>query len=266
MSSLLEALNRIERRLVSLENSPSMGQQRSASTGDFKALTGNPLKTFQEAFLQGDITTITNLLPRLERLMPPGNFVAVASVVAMQGETIGSSALLRTIQNHFDKLDANELKAAITALVQFHVARSTEAEGASDIEPLVTKILASEKLSNEDIAYVYNQLGMIYHGADKYEEALRVIEEAIKHNPSEGSYHFNISIIYEKLKIQSKAVEHAKKSLELKQGQEDADHLSHAVELFFKADLHEDANKALKRLEAVDPSRASFIRATLRNS
>lgn len=259
MSSLLEALNRIERRLVSLESGSGSSSSRVSPSGDFSTLTDNPLKAFQDAFLKGDIATIINLLPRLERLMPPGNFIMAAGILAIQGEPSGGAAVLRTLQNAFDRLDSGEIKAGTTSLVQYHVARSTEAEGAIDIEPIVQRALGSGKLSNEDIAYLSNQLGIMYHGADKYEDALRLTEDAIKHNPTEGSYHFNISIIYEKLSLIAKAIEHAKKSLELKP-EGDSDHLVHAIELFTAHGLNDEAAAALRRLESIDLNRAAFMR------
>ncbi|MCY4028764.1 MAG: tetratricopeptide repeat protein [Acidobacteria bacterium] len=258
MSSIAEALTRIERRLANIETARrSMTPSRLTAV---KSLFQNPLKAMQEAMIQGDLSMLVDLLPRLESTtgVESEAVIQTATIVALNGLPDGADVLRRALAGTA-KLSPRMCTAAVSGLVQYYVARSEEREGCELVKSIVEKNLADRSdLEKTDRAFLHNQLSILQHGAGEYADGLASLEKALKLSPDDRAYWHNISIIYERLALPEKACDAALRSIaDLKSP--DVDHLAHAYEVLNKANRTTEASEALKILEEIDPARAAIV-------
>ena len=256
ISAIAEMLNRIERRIANLE-----AVRQSPQTDSSTSLLTNPLRAMQKAIVHGDLTTLVELLPRLENTLGINHdaVIQTAAVVAINGIAVGASALKRILGGMHAKLKPHPFIAAVSGMVQYYVAKDEEKEGFYFLNPVVRQYLEErEDLDDSKRAYLYNQLSMLQHGAGDYNGSLASLLKALKLAPEERSYWYNVSVTYESLERVSESCDAAKKSIE---GQEtpDVDHLAHAIDVFEEAGKTDDAESAMAILERVDPDRARFV-------
>lgn len=256
MSAIAEMLNRIEGRITNLET-----VRQSPQTDSSTSLLTNPLRAMQEAIVQGDLTTLVELLPRLENTLGINHdaVVQTAAVVAINGIAGGASTLKRILGGSNAKLKPRTFMVAVSGMVQYYVAKDEEKEGCDFLIPVVREYLDEREVIDDSTrAYLYNQLSMLQHGAGDYKGSLASLSKALKLAPKDTSYWYNISVTYESLERVSDSCDAAKKSIE---GQEtpDVDHLAHAIEVFNKAGKTDEAGSAMATLERIDPARARFI-------
>ena len=257
LSTIIESLNRIERRLSRVETGRAV--QIAGAEGTQIDFFRNPREVFQEAYMKGDLQTVVSLLPRLEAVYGYSpTLIAAAGLVAKAGESVGESILLKILQSNSNTLDGSDYKACVTALVQYYVATDREKEGLGTLRPRLEELAKNESYDAADRAYLLNQVGMLAHGAEEYELAMSKVDEALELLPMEASYLYNKSIISEKLGLRQQAIKLAEQAVS--SGNEpDDDHLAHLVELYSDAGLSEKRDEVLKRLKAVNPHRATFL-------
>ena len=256
MSAIAETLKRIERRITNLETT-----RRSTQTDSAASLLTNPLKTMQEAIIQGDLRTLVELLPRLESTLGVSHdaVVQTAAIIAINGNTDGASVLQRILGGSDINLKPQAFMAAVSGLVQYYVTTDEEKEGCKFLIPVAKKCLDErDDLDDLNRAYLYNQVSMLQHGAGDYEGSLTSLKMALKLAPDERSYWYNISVTYESLARINDSCDAAVKSIEGKEAP-DADHLAHAIEVFTKAGKTDDARSAKESLKRIDPARAKFV-------
>lgn len=149
-------------------------------------------------------------------------------------------------------------------MVQYFVTSDEEKEGCEFLIPVIEGYLDENgALDKHGRAYLYNQISMLQRGAEDYEGSLTAVTEALRLNPDEHAYWYNISIIYEDLGRIYDASDAAMNSI--KEQTPDVDHLAHAIEIFTKAGRTDDASSAKERLKRMDPARAAHVsRATVR--
>ena len=257
MATINDALIRIERKLTKLSSTTSNEAISKRNKVGFDLLRQNPQAALKEAIINGDIETILTLLPRLRNILGKSSLIQVAGILSMQGYPEGKDILLDVVSDFDEEEDIDIYRAAISALNQYYIARDEEKEGTGTITPLIQNIIAFEGVSDESKAYFYNQLGMIQNGAGQLSEALDSLQNALRYAPQEPSYHYNISIVFQKSGLSKQAVEHARKSLDY-ESTPDEDHLSHAYEVFKENNLEEEAEDALQKLRAVNAGRAAY--------
>ena len=256
MSAIAEMLKRIDRRIADLETVRQSPQNDSSMS-----LLTSPLRAMQEAIVQGDLTTLVELLPRIENTLGINHnaVIQTAVVVAVNGIAEGASALKRILGGNRVKLKPRPFMAAVSGLVQYFVARDEEKEGCDYLIPIVRKYLEEiEVLDDSKSAYLHNQLSILQHGAGDYKGSLDSLSTALKLAPKDRSYWYNLSVTYESLERVSESCDAAKKSIE-GQDMPDVDHLAHAIEVFTKASKTGDAEAAMATLARVDPARARFV-------
>ena len=256
MSAIAETLNRIERRITNLE-----AVRQSPQTDSSTSLLTNPLRAMQEAIVQGDLTTLVELLPRLENTLGINHdaVIQTAVVVAMNGISGGVSALKRLLGGSNVELKPRSFMVAVSGMVQYYGVKDEEQEGCEFLIPVVREYLEErEDLDDSKRAYLYNQIAMLQHGAGDYKGSLASLSETLKLAPEERSYWYNISVTYESLARICDSCNAAKKSIE-EQETPDVDHLAHAIEVFKKAGKTDDARSAIESLERIDPARATFV-------
>ncbi|MDD9985965.1 MAG: hypothetical protein OXQ31_06825 [Spirochaetaceae bacterium] len=263
MSAIADTLTRIERRIMDIGVSP-----QSAEGGPEASLLTNPVKAMQEAIVQGNLSALVGLLPRLENALGAKHdaVVQAASVVALNGIVAGASALKRALEADTEELGTEAFMAAVSSMVQYYVTTDDKEEGAKYLESVINKGLEERgDLDGSQKAYLYNQHSMVQHGAGYYEEALSSLERALELAPDDRSYLYNLSVVYESMGMLGKSCGAASRSI-ADQGKPDVDHLAHAVGVFAKAGRGDDAGAALERLKRIDSARAKFVATETGNS
>lgn len=260
LTNIMESLARLERKVNSFTGRVPTSASPAPNLG-LKNLMTNPQAAMQHALVSGDLPTIVSLLPRIEQLLGPSEFlVAAAGVAAVNGEASAAETLFRALEHEDADIGSDARTAAVSAIVQYYVATDREIEGAQRLEPIAERLLQSPDLTDEDKSRIHNQMQMIQYGAEMFEEALKSIDRAIEINPQEPAYYYNKSMIYEELKDPKRALEAIDKVMEM--GSADPQHLAHAYRILIANNEPERAQEILERLQDIDPARAAFVQTT----
>ena len=264
LTTVIESLARIERKLNSFQFAPSSSQASpKASDGTkagMRAMLKHPIEAIHDALNEGNITDLVELLPRAERSVGYSLALITAAVVAaINGEKVGAEILARALQATDPKVTFDLKKAALVGLVQYYIGTDRAKEGCDLVPQVASELLATPGAAAEDLAHAHNQLQMLYYGAEDYQNALSKADQAIALNPSEPSYLYNVSLVYEQLRLPRKAIEAIEKCLAL--GTDDGQHLSQAYDLYSDNGMQGKADAIMKQLESVDPRRAARARS-----
>ena len=118
-------------------------------------------------------------------------------------------------------------------------------------------------------AGIYNQINRISFGAystdEKYgraderdlDRAIDALQTAIRLNPKEPSYFFNLAICFQKKGNQNGALDAIQNCMDL--GSEDDDHLALAYHIFEKYGKKKEAQKVKEKLKMINPLRAEAL-------
>lgn len=260
MTAISETLARIERRISKIESGSGAGVAITQG-GTPVSLMTNPLKALQEAIVHGDLNALVQLLPRLETISTNAARQA-AQLCAINGLPIGADFLRRSLEGaavgkSYTDIHSSDIKTMVASLVQYYVARDEEPDGRSFLEPHIRALIDNRNdLEDSDRAFLHNQLSILQHGSKDYSSALESLERAVKLAPDERSYQYNISIIYENLKLLDKACQAA--SCSIAGETNDEDHLAHAIDVYLAAGKTAEAESAIKVLQRVNPARAAY--------
>lgn len=211
----------------------------------------NPRQIFKEAFMNGNVQSAVAVLPDLERVLGIENpeYLLCAGALATTGVQSGLRPLLSAIDSGVVN-DEPVLQSILASAVQFYVSTDREQEGLDRIEKQLERYVEDKSRSNQFRSTVANQLQMLYFGAGKVDDALRLAKVAIDLGPNEPSFHFNLSLIYEKRGEMGRAVESIERCMELNIGADDRDYLLQAWDLYQKTGDGEKAKIYRDRLEA----------------
>lgn len=214
----------------------------------------NPERAIREALAQGDTKRLKNLLGRLKDSGATRLVTAIGIALAHSGETEGRDFLFESLGRK--DLDVEVRRAVLGALVQYYIVRDEEATGILELESrLRNEVEASS--APEEKAFFWNQLGRLYWGARRMKDAAEVQGLAARLEPGEPAYHYNLSVVLDKLGRLREAAMQARQAVAL--GTTDPDHLVQATLVLARAGLNPEAAELYKKLEALAPDRARVL-------
>ena len=212
----------------------------------------SPRQAFREAYMSGNTQSATAVLPELKRVLGAKHpeYLLSASVLAEVGEQVDLQSLLDAITSNTIS-DESVLQSVITGMVQHYVSTGNEQDGLEKTKDVLDLHVFDTSRSQEFRAYVANQLQMLYYGVGDMDNALKEANMAIKLDPEEPSYYFNLSLIYERRKDMKRAIEAIECCIEKKGDPPDVDHLYQAWDLYRQTGNERKMKATQDRLDAV---------------
>lgn len=254
VGSIAETLSRIERKINGLSQAKAFPQPSNPTSLErsIKTTFGNPLKILQDALIQGDFDTAISILPKLSDDMK----IQLSRVLGPSGDERVGNVLIPLLDSNIESIERRfEL---LRGLAEYYVSRDEESEGASILEKHIRDLSNNEEISANDRAAILNSLQKLFYGAKRYEDALIVCDEVTSLAPDEPSFHYNASLIYEKLGQFKKSKQEIETCLKL--GTDDEDHLSQAIDIYKELDDMAKYEDCLSKLESINPALAQFKR------
>ena len=200
-------------------------------------------------------------LPRVISLLGPTSQAAIlgAGRLALLGVPLGVEILRSALTEHWRELDSRSLRYAIMDFTTYLTRADKEQDGIAEIEPIIEQAVRESEWTAEDQALVLNQLQKLYFGARRFDEALRVGERVLTLMPNDLTYLYNVSLIYRKLNLASKAAELVDRSVEVNIDGMDEDHLSNAAEVYALTERGADVRTIFERLQGKYPKTAAAL-------
>lgn len=286
MSTLADKLDRMDRQIAKLLNSPSGAITQAIPRQTFQlpselaeeiselGLQGlggllnlwqssrkHPLEAYTEAATQGDIATALSLIPQIEELLSPKQFLAAVGIIPPNEVTI--SAITRTLIEHLEELDLTDeellrvVQVCLGGSISFYSRRDQEQEALDKFKPILDYYIDEANLPDEIKAWFLNQLQRLMYGLGDYEKALTNAEKVVDLVPDNDSYLYNLSLTYEKLGLLQRSAEMVDKYLAL--GTKDDDHLMHAVQMYIAVEKFEQAREVFDKLKSVSQFKAMML-------
>jgi tetratricopeptide (TPR) repeat protein len=192
-------------------------------------------------------------------------FVAAAGTLADAGSPAGGHELYELLTNPAlaSQLEARDLKAVVGSLVNYYSARDQEEEGIERLSGAITGLVDDPDRSDSDKAFFINQLQKLCYGANRDEEAQRHGEQAVRLLPTEPSYHFNLSLVYERRGLLDLAERSVDEYMKAERSESSADHLAQAVEIYLKRGRVDDAKRCFEKLASMDDSSQRSLRVLM---
>ncbi len=270
IGSISLALARVEARLSQIamqgvgttQSQPAGGDM---SDGGLKSIMMDPYEAFLRAVAVGDLSTAAATLPRIEQRGDVQATAQSAALIASAGIRAGAEALDKILKSGAQDLDGDTRKLVVGGLSRYYSRAGGEelkSKGLPLLRPVIEDVLRDRQQSDDDRAFWLNQLGMLEYGAGNYEAALDQHMKACELKPSVVPYIYNASIVFEKLGRLPDAAQYVDRYINVAPedlDQVDADHLSHAVEIYVAAGRSADARRAIARLQTKDPTKAKMM-------
>jgi Flp pilus assembly protein TadD len=251
IATLASAIDRLERKLDGISRSPSV--TRIEHTGGIEELLRSPQQAFMTAVASGDLPRIELLLPRMRRDTPTDDYVMAASLLASAGSKVGAEALKELLGDK--DVTADHVKAVVAGLIRYHTRNGT-LEGELDLLKNYVEKWAGDPRMAEDgeaRAFLWNQLGMMYHAVGKFEEASAATQRAIDLTPAELAFETNLSLILEAWGKPEEALAVVQRYMAKPGAWEFSNGLSQAVDVYAASGKMADAKAAYDALCRVAP-------------
>lgn len=218
MSSLAQALERIERKVTTLMTSgvgvrtSTRSSDESGEDGDGEDILAIRMLPPREGFLRhmqrGNIDEALRLVPKLEKVLPFAEFIAALGLPASLGDQrafeLFDTALRKAIAN--PALLGERVNSAMKSsaqVVQNYFGNIGEASsGQKYLEDILGPILAADEIPKEAKANFANKLGMIAWSADDVSTSIRGSKTALELFP-EPSFAYNLALGYERAGMQA---------------------------------------------------------------
>lgn len=258
-TTLAHALDRMERKLDSLtarsDSTPHMTPNMPTGIED---IFSNPAEKFLISLNSGDLTSAFSALKRLLIVShDPSAAIMYASMLTMAGHEEGATIVRDLLSRDDTDLDLSQRQYGIAALGKFYNRTGREAEGVEELKRYILPLLEDNEVNDEHKGFFANQLGMLLYSAEQYEDAQRYTLLAIKKNPDEIAFRYNLSLIYESRDLLDLAEQTVDEYMDF-QSEKDAEHLGQAVDVYLKRGRHDDARAAYSELARSNPGKASL--------
>jgi len=208
LSSLAQAIERIERKVSALLSSPQAtthSREREADDEDIdiKDIVAGPQEGFLRAFKRGDMDRALAQLSRLKKAVSPVEYLSALALVVSVGnerafelmDEIKESILKRPA----DFVDRDKMMTTIGQALQSCFTNTGDLErGIQFIETLCNRLLADDSFERKTKAFIANKVGMVAWAADQYEKCIQFTKLALDLH-DEPAYAYNLSLVYDHL-------------------------------------------------------------------
>lgn len=264
-ATLAEVVDRVERKVDRLMEALPRGIQTggssmgkgSPSIVSLQDYFDTPAEVFIQAVAVGDRDGALMALRRMRRVSKDTKQVlACSGLLAAEGYEEAADIIIGLFSDGSLESDQELYNVGTSALVRYYNVIRGEVEGVSEIRRLVVPKLEDEAISQIDKAYLVNQLGMISHNAELYEDAQKYHLSAVEWNPSEPAYKYNLSLVYEARGLMDMAERVVDEYMASDKDME-SDQLAQAIDIYLKRGRDGDVRSAYEKLQRLDPSKAA---------
>ena len=264
-------LTAIEKKLTDvLAGSMSVPNlEDNSNVRDLIRQLGSPIAAFNYALRNRDAALAEALLPRLEKTLPKDRYLdeAVSSAASL-----GSSRAAAILKSEWVYISAQfsfqQQYEELSCYVSYCNLRDCEPDEIGFVLKEANRLLTIAEEDNQK-AGIYNQINRISFGAystdEKYgraderdlDRSIDALQTAIRLNPKEPSYFFNLATCFQKKGNQNGALEAIQNCMDL--GSADEDHLSLAYRIFVKCGKKKEAQNVKEKLKLMNPLRAETL-------
>lgn len=208
LSSVAQALERIERKMNTLLAAPSQPQIAAETSDDGETLFElflPPKTVFINALKKGQIERAMSLLPKLEKTLERREYVTYLGFAAMTGDPkafeLLDSALNDILVNPSLHSDVDELLQAVAQSFHSRFTNTGEfKDGVKYFDDMLPRILASTGISGETKAFIANKVGMLAWSGHDFMRCIQATKLAVDLNP-EPSYLYNLGLVYQQTEM-----------------------------------------------------------------
>ena len=266
LSSLASALDRIERDIRGIGRGSSAGLGVPLGQTDLTlAALRNPREAFTNAMMVGDLATAAHLLPRLELILgltvPFGRSAALLATTGLEDAALAVLKVMAQYRGRLADMTSDDLQSLAGGLGGYYAVTDREKEGIPVLEPIVREAVSLDRATDDEKAFLLNQLGRLYHGAGLIEQAVETGTEVLRLQPDDPSYLYNQAL---NLRAAGKAADALPLLVRLVSlpAADDEDHFMVAAEAFAQAGMADAARTAFARLQSLSIGKANYVAAT----
>lgn len=266
LSSISDSLRRIERKLDNLHRNHIDNSINLIPSDVNKLLKKlSPIEAFNLALSQRNTQLAESLLPVLKDKIQYDDFLRL---VVGQAAVIGSQQALSILEEEVAKISVYENDELQADIVEAYcVAMSNldrEADALAALESYFQNVVSlktpSKKITAEEKARILNNYQYLYHQSGQYQKAVEIGEIVTNLDPNKGPYYYFLSSSYEALFNEVKCLENVEKYMALHNPQDpDDDLLSHAISVYNKHGMFNEAKTAFDLLKRVNPLKAMLL-------
>jgi len=203
LSTIAQAIERLERKVTKLLTSPAAGIPLTASSDDaLKSFLIPPREAYLEALRTGNLSEGYRILERLKKVCSTNEYVVALGLLVSMGEDRALEMLdsqvteLLKSTSYVESFD--DLLTAAAQVIQNYANNTGKfAEAIQLLDGFLLKILPRDDVDNETKAFVANKIGMIGWSSDEYDVCLRYTKQALELFPY-PSYSYNLALAYER--------------------------------------------------------------------
>lgn len=204
LSSIAQALERIERKLNALITAPlapSIVEEEDDDSIDISDILASPRKMFIRALRKNDIDRALSYLPRIEKTTSKAEYIATLALAVTVGGARAYEMMDQILQEIMRNPGAIEDRADILKVVSqaytgYYTNTGNMSEGITVLDDLSASVLASDAFDNETKAFVVNKVGMLAWQANAFSKCIQATKLALSLN-QEPSYAYNLAIVYD---------------------------------------------------------------------
>ena len=242
--------NQTAKKLIAPRGIPEAIQGiRSPTAGDLSPPL-NPIRDLEIAFVNGDSQLAYDAARKIinDSYGVRQEIMAVATAVITGA--VDADDLIEVVWHKYKSdMPADQATLLVGSAVRYYDRRDREKDAETIVLEMVDYVDKHPDSTIEEKAFVWNQMANLTSDNEP-QRAKEFEQKAIELDPSEPSYHYNLSLIYENLGQIDDALDSAEEALAMQGEEQDGDFYSQAIDVYFK------------KLEGLDSSDATSISET----
>jgi tetratricopeptide (TPR) repeat protein len=126
----------------------------------------------------------------------------------------------KAIENYNKALEINNsnINSYLNRAIAYYQKKDYQ-NALKDVQRSIKKIEGQENINNKMLARAYNKMGIIYLAEGLFDKSIESFNISIKHNPEDGSSHYNKGIVYRDLAENKLALEEFNTAVKIYQQQ-----------------------------------------------
>lgn len=269
LSSVMEILNRIERKIGTLQSNASLTGTVSvfSDTNDDPVTSGrlSVFEAFSLAIAQRNLSYAEALLPRIKvSVNEETYFEYYIEPLAGNGSRVAGEMLVERIDSIMTLPNDERRVEMLAYLASYFIRHDEEVRGIELLVPIIDKIIESTEISNAHKASLINQKQRLLYGwsKDNAAECVSLLKSAIELNPNETSFYYNLAYVFVGIEKFEDALEPINNCLRLNEQNEraDDDHILLAIKINKRLNNREEFNRLSQLFRAKWPERFELLR------
>lgn len=242
LSTIAATLSRIEGKLLTTTDIPF--DITPIKRKDLISM--HPGEAFNQAMERGDLESARFVLPRVKKFLKRSSYIAALAALSEAADESSKNELFALIPQLIETKSDLEIMSAITGITDFYLNTESAEQGIAEIRDIVYEFVNDDSNTKEGRAFVLNRLQKLRYRNGAYGDALADSMRCVELAPDDESYHFNLSVILERLERYPEAARSAEKFVQLATGVQ-PDHIEYFKEIMGKVGRLPEAEALLKR-------------------